>query len=138
MFHHTGSCSQYGQQNDAHGRIRGSKSPPQRRRRRRGAGDGRRQAADAAAHGRTGEAAGQVHGYVAEGSLSGRAQREASHNQATPCVSVRHLLAYRREMEKAPNFERPWNASARAPAVGCKGARFAVGAAPSLNFRHAF
>ena len=54
----------------------------------------------------------------------------------TPCV--RHLFAYRRDMEKAPNFERPWNASARAPAIGGKGSRFTIGYAPSLNFRPAF
>ena len=53
----------------------------------------------------------------------------------SPCM--RHLMAFRHDIEALDNFERPWNATAGAPVAGCK--RFTVGQLLTpINYRPVF
>ena len=61
--------------------------------------------------------------YVSRLDLSGR--------NDTPCA--RELVALRRDMEAAPNFERPWNATARSYVANCH--LYTIGGNWRPNFR---
>ena len=61
----------------------------------------------------------------------------ATGDDGAPSPCVRHLVAFRHQMEALDNFERPWNTTAAAPVAGCK--RFTIGQSLTpINYRPVF